>query len=126
MSLAVDHARELVQHRRPAGSWQRAAGLLLRQALEEAEAAYWPTKKVPTMADAKQRHQLIALPHYLLGEGSLPNEVRYAWNRLTVACHAGARVVLPSADELLDLADIVDRLEAASTDLRRPKGQVPS
>lgn len=111
MSTTLQLALRTIERRQPAGSWERAVALLLRQAIEEAERDYWTARGMPAMGAARQRHQLIALAIYLRQPPALASEVRHAWNRLTSACHASARIVLPTADELMELATIVDRFE---------------
>ena len=113
MSVTLQLALRTIEQRQPAGSWERVAALLLRQAIEEAELEYWTMRELPEMGSASQRHQLIALSVLLQKPPTLAADVRHAWNRLSTACHANARIVLPDADELLELAATVEALEHA-------------
>lgn len=58
----------------PAGVWGRAAAILARQGLEYALRRRWAAVNWPAMADAKMKHQLIALPTYCEGFADLATD----------------------------------------------------
>jgi len=85
-----------------------AASLLLRQALEDSLDDFW-SRTVSGMQDVSGRAQLISLPYYLTSPG-LAGDVTYVWYRLSASCHHDAYELPPSPEELINMADIVDRL----------------
>jgi hypothetical protein len=110
----VATARSLIDSSdRQLGSTRLLAGaLLLRQALEDSLDHYW-SRTVPGMEKVSGRVQLVSLPFYL-EPARLASDVTYAWYRLSASCHHDAYELPPAPEELVGLADIVDRLLSAS------------
>ena len=79
----VELARWVIDERHPTDCWPRAASVLLRQQLENTMAEHWRAIGRPTMANARTRHQLIALAWYLPEGGELAAELRHTWVQLT-------------------------------------------
>ncbi len=82
------------------------AALLARQALEEGLDDLW-ADVAPGLERCSARAQLISLPYYL--DEAVAGDVRYAWNRLSVAAHHGAYELPPTATELAGLIEVVER-----------------
>jgi hypothetical protein len=89
-----------------------AASLLLRQALEDSLDAFW-AHTLSGMQSMSGRAQLVSLPFYLSAP-DLAGDVTYAWYRLSATCHHDAYELPPPPEELINLADIVDRLVQAT------------
>lgn len=104
----------IVESRHPASSWPRAAAILLRQHLEAVVADHWQQRGVPGMGEASQRHQLIALPCYCGGAEELAAQIRLTWYQLTRVCHGSAYQVVPTADQLLGWAGVIEQFATAS------------
>jgi hypothetical protein len=115
MSDGLALARWVIDQRQPEASWPRAAAILLRQDLEKALADYWAAAGWAAMADARFRHQMIALPVCVRGgddDLALAAAVRHVWLRLTRACHGGIYELAPTRDQLLAWADTIERFRA--------------
>lgn len=104
----------------PAGVWGRAAAILARQGLEYALRRRWAAVNWPAMADAKMKHQLIALPTYCEGFADLATEMRFIWAQLSNACHAGTYRLDPSPEQLLNWIDRIEHFESCSTLGQKP------
>lgn len=102
-------ARELIEHpeTESASWWPRGAALLGRQALEAAVSGYWERTE-PRVAEATTTTQLICLPGYL-DDASASADARFAWASLSSACHHHAYELAPTARELSNLLDLVEK-----------------
>lgn len=100
-----------VADRTTEGLWPRASALLARQALEEAVAGFWETRRQPDMAHASARAQLDCIAPFL-GDAELAGSVAYAWSRLSDACHHTGHELGLTAGELSELLQEVNRLTA--------------
>jgi hypothetical protein len=98
------------------GRWPRLAAVLGRRALEEALARFWASK-APGVEHASMRSQLLCLRSYVDPEVS--ENVAYAYDGLTRACHHQPYELEPTADELSgwlgDVGALADRLASESS-----------
>jgi hypothetical protein len=103
-------ARDVVAHPEMGmnGVWPRAAAHLCRQALELALEEFWK-KRMPALADATLRAQLVCLPLYMKDE-ELARSVGYTWSALSHACHHHMYELAPAVSELKAWADTVEAL----------------
>ena len=90
------------------GVWPRAAAHLCRQALELALEEFWK-RRMPELADATLRAQLVCLPLYMRDE-KLARSVGYTWSALSHACHHHMYELAPAVSELKAWADTVEVL----------------
>jgi len=90
------------------GVWPRAAAHLCRQALELALEEFWK-RRMPELADATLRAQLVCLPLYMRDE-KLARSVGYTWSALSHACHHHMYELAPAVSELKAWADTVEAL----------------
>ena len=95
------------------GLWARSAALLIRQALESAMANVL-RDRAPGSQAAKFATQLVVLPE-LLDDPDLGRRAAWAWQRLTVACHADDMRLPPTAGELKAWALVARELATVSS-----------
>jgi hypothetical protein len=108
-------ARWVIDERHPAASWPRAAAILLRQELEATLARFWAAAGWTGMADARSRHQFIALPACCRSaDDTLATSLRHVWLRLTRACHGGTYELPPTREQLLAWAETIERFRAVA------------
>lgn len=85
-----------------------AAALLLRQALETALGNFW-TGSLNAMGAMSWRVQLIALPFYAGGDGDdLAERLAYTWYRLSAFCHHDAYELPPPKHEIETCAAVIE------------------
>lgn len=116
MSGGVDllaGARQLLsrQDAATAGLWPRASALLARQALEQAVDRYWAEKGI-ALDRCSARAKLICLGERH-EDRDLAALVGHAWQALSRACHHHPYELAPTASELLQWLDVVERFGAA-------------
>jgi hypothetical protein len=94
------------------GLWPRATAVLARQALERGltEAL---SSKVEGIQRAPIRAQLLCL-RILTDDTAMADEVNVAWWALSRACHHLSYELPPTAAELREWIDVVDRFVEAS------------
>ena len=103
-------ARTLLDEPPSAGPdlWERAAVLVLRQALEEALDRFWAGRS-PDLLTASMRAQLLCLGVLMNNERDAA-DVDQLWGALSDACHFDACTPAPGAGEIHVWLDQTERL----------------
>ena len=93
-------ARTLLDHppSTQPGLWERAAILLVRQALEEALDDFWRAR-APDLLHASMRAQLLCLGTLMRNDRDAA-DIAQLWSTLSDACHFDACYPTPSAHEI--------------------------
>jgi hypothetical protein len=94
------------------GIWARSSALLIRQALESVIADVL-RERAPGAHAARFATQLVVLPE-VLDDADLGRRAAWAWQRLTVACHADDMRLPPTAGELKAWGRVARELEAVA------------
>ena len=107
--------------------WARCVALLARQALDDAVSAFWD-RRVPGMAGASGRSQLVALRFYV-DDPALARHAHQTWATLSDATHHHGYELAPTAGELRAwleaVSRIVERLGAHDSEAAPPAGSPP-
>jgi hypothetical protein len=107
----LDTARDLLARPRRgelAGTWPRAAALLIRQALEAALDQYWRDRGL-ALHECNARAQWICLADYERKDPATVAALSGTWHALSRACHHHAYELPPTAAELRGWLDVVER-----------------
>lgn len=90
------------------GIWPRAAALLGRQALEQAMDDLWGAVS-PRVREVSRHAQLLCLAEFVRNE-ELVTGIQHAWHGLSRACHHQVYELPPTAEELSQWLEAVERL----------------
>ncbi len=113
----LDTARDLLARPRRgelAGTWPRAAALLIRQALEAALDQYWRDRGL-ALHECNARAQWICLADYERKDPATVAALSGTWHALSRACHHHAYELPPTAAELRGWLDVVERWHSRTT-----------